>query len=1487
MKKVLLLLAVLLLGGALFAADLLQGLNTRQVRVSNKGKVRVLAEKGKTVLEIAGTPTSRDPKRSQYLSFTITLPETLSLEKKTVKLGISCKGEPPAPALYVRAYNDKAKKPVWSFFVWNSEFFTSPQEITLTALRNRKLTWEKKMISGEPADKVRKLEFFIGTKKVNNPQTIRITRLEVVPELDLKDDPMPKQSYRDVRMPLPELKKVVVLPEATAIVKAGKACAILLHPDTPEGKKAAKIVTDAIRKVSGVSISARPGTPADRTPGGTVIMMGNLVSNPAMQVLYSRYQTAADEFLPGEGGYTIETIVEPFVRHKDVIVLGASGNAGMFKGAEAFAELVKKHGKPGELILPVTFKTEYKFRHAMPKYNENYISNGIRTAHDRLKNGSHTSLGGQLAQIGTNYLRYRNSMDAKLYAEVAKIYVASAKGDPRKFGGPWGFDSDFPSFEAIGGWDLIEHDPALTAEDRLAVSNMILRWTHEAIFAEARGGLRSKGPVGNHLTHCSMGALMSALYFGKYYSAELPHPAFWLDTVKKNFARQYVHGKAMDDCDSYHWLTWRHVFVYALALPDETVFRNGVADQIIKVAGTTMDNLGAQTPYGDTNVWRSSASDMIVLKMLYAATGNPLVNYMLQMKKPFDFRRNTPSQYFRKTTPAAVPADLDGVTVIKLDPGYYKYAHSAKPVTPLEKCFDKFSFREKLDPQALYILVDGVNNGGHGHNDANSVLRFTQFGREWLAENEYVKNQQKYHNSLLIYCNGEAFPLPAYMELVDQQDKKDVAVMTVRANRLGKCDWTRHYIWLKQEKAWMLIDEVAAREAGTFRMIQRWNGVGARTARPDGYELEQAGVRMRLQTSADLRLSTYDDADLGRQWGSYPHAQAVIRVMDQTAEKDLSAGEKVRMAAVWHGAASGDVPEWAVERSGEGFRVHTGKTLYTVSVQDGGRVAVAKSALEKPVPPRRNLAKSAAAINAPAIRAEWKLQLESNVAFRLTEREIRSLIPVKLTGTTPQTAHLFFPNAKNRMGQLWDGAWSEGPDSVMFARNQKAVLNFAFREPQKVNGVELQTWWGTSPRFSDLPFRIRSMEVRLSNDNFRKDNRKVAFYDSSSEGHSGFGSTIPYVLTFKEQQAQQVRVIITPVKDGAVYLGEAAVLGSPAEGLPIRKARENFTRVIRVEEKGGDYLAASSMTGRLVLLTPDGREFKSIQIISAIHDLVALDVDKDGKKELILVCKDGYCRVIRPDGREVWKFKFPYYRLFPSATIVRIADLDNDGEPEIIVGCDNWRTYVLDRNGREIWNYEVVRQTRSVKISDLDGDGKQELICGTAYMTATVLTHKGYRVWGGRFGHGCRASAAPLNGDGRNRTVVLGLDNGNVNFYNKKGGVVKTFHTGDEIFMMTETLEANGKQDIYVCSYNGFVYRLTAEGSVVWSRALPASAVRIVTLPDGGVAAGTIDGDVCLLTADGRIRGHVKLNGSISDLTVDGRRLLVTSGNGDIAALKL
>ena len=209
----------------------------------------------------------------------------------------------------------------------------------------------------------------------------------------------------------------------------------------------------------------------------------------------------------------------------------------------------------------------------------------------------------------------------------------------------------------------------------------------------------------------------------------------------------------------------------------------------------------------------------------------------------------------------------------------------------------------------------------------------------------------------------------------------------------------------------------------------------------------------------------------------------------------------------------------------------------------------------------------------------------------------------------------------------------------------------------------------------------------------------------------------------------------------------------------------------------------------------------------------------------------------------------------------------------------------LDRNGKEIWRFEVVHPTRAVEVADIDGDGKPEVLCGTRYMWATVLDHQGNKLWGGRFGVGCRAIAAPLNGQGKTRNVVIGIDSGKVTFHDRNGQEFNSFLTGDEIFMMDTAVPRNGREDVFVASYNGYVYRFAPDGKLVWCRALPDSVVVVRALPDGGAVAGTIGGDVCILTPDGKIRGQVKFHGRIADILVDGKELRVVSQGGEIATL--
>ncbi|MGE4564771.1 MAG: FG-GAP-like repeat-containing protein [Victivallaceae bacterium] len=1134
----------------------------------------------------------------------------------------------------------------------------------------------------------------------------------------------------------PVLTQAATLAKDIPLVKDGKADYLILHSDTPAGKAAAdKIAAELTRSTGSAPLAVRSGTPADRIPDTHAIILGNLGNNPALQVLYARQQTLADNLVPGPGGWTVEALIEPLKRDKSVIILGASDDAGLAKAAEAFLTLARDHAVPGNLVFPNLLKTDYKVKLPERKVEPDYLKRGLAEADRRIKEGVHTSVAGYLHNIATRYTMYRNPEDAKLFVAVAKRYAESAKPDAAKYGGPWGFDSDFRSFQVIAGWDNLEHEPSLTDADRLAVSNMLLRWVNEAIFPGAKIGLSGQGPVSNHLTFASRGSLLAGLYFNKYYAKELPQAAIWLEVAQSNFRRQAAAAKVIDDCDSYQWLTWNHLLGYSLALPDDTVFKNGVAAKMLRMCALTMDNLGYQAPYGDSNGWTSGGGELGVLELYYCATRDPLAAAMLKIKRagkktgPYNFVTALGSDA------AEIPS---GLQVLKLDRSYFDHVAASEPKTPFEKCFDKFAYRAKFDPAALYVLIDGVNNGGHRHSDANSVLRFTQFGREWLAENDYVKNQQKYHNTLLILADGEAAALPDYMALEASTEDETAAAATVSA-QVGAVKWVRYYIFLKKEDCWLLIDEATPAKAGVYRFVQRWNGIGVAAAKPDGVELTQQAAAMRFRTAADAKLTLTDDDDLGKQWVTYPHTAPVIRVIDQTVERKFKAGETVRLAALWHGVSgSGPVPEWALDRDGDGYFLHTGSASYRLKFA-GASVKI-EPVTAAPVTPRRAPEVAAAAIPAPGAKVNWSQKLESPLA------------PIK------------------------------------------------------------------------LPLDPKGKEQRAT----------------------------------KRTEAELAKP--QPVK---------------------------FSKVIRFRDNGQTKLAASSFHGDVMLFDETGAKLGAWRVPAGISDIAAADLDGDGQSEFLLACEDAKLRAVKADGRELWSRDFEFYRIYPNPTIVEVADLDGDGKPEILAGCDNWKLYALDRDGKERWNYEVVHPVRRVQVADLDGDGKAEIVAGTRYMWITVLDANGKKRWGTKFGIGCRATAAPLNGQKTGRNVVAGIDNGLITFYTKNGDEIKSFATGDEIQMLAETPAGKNTEDVLAASYNGYVYRFSCDGNLRWSTALPSPVLLITPLPDGAVAAGTAGGEVAVLDAGGAIKSLKTFSGAIAGLLPGDGKLTVVTANGEIAEIAL
>ena len=1032
------------------------------------------------------------------------------------------------------------------------------------------------------------------------------------------------------------------LPQGTILYLDGQPVFDIITTNTPGGKVAAEAIAKACLKY-GAAPSVIVGSMKDRAPSKTCIMLGNIIDNPAMLTLYARSAIIADKLFPGPEGFVIRTIFEPFHRGADVIAIEASDEIGLEKAAASFIkELDKWHP------LPQLFIVNYTNIPKVPKPSENHLQKGLELARKRLADGIHTSLGGQLADIAKRYLVWQDPQEAKLYVAVAKLYNESAVGDPRKFGGPWGFDSDFPSYFAIMGWDLIEHDPSLTPQERLETCQTLMKWLNEAIAREALAGRNSKGVVSNHLTFATQGMLAGALYFLKAYP-NLKTPHDWLAVAKSNFHRQITAGKVMDDCDSYQWLTWRHCLNYTLALPDDTFIDNGMCALGVRVCGLTMDNMAAQAPYGDDSGWASSGSEMPFLRMAYAATRLPLAGTLLAMKS--DLRSKPVIGDYCGLPVVTETNELSGLQVLPLDAKYRESAKSDSKL-PLDVCFDKLSYRKSLTQNGLYVLIDGVNNGGHRHEDANSILRLSFMNRNWLMENDYTKPQQKFHNSLLMLVNGEAFSLPDYVELLSSGSNDELSWAFIRANDVGPADWTRHVFWLHEEEAMVVIDKLSAKSAAHFQLKQRWNGIGDCQPRNDGIHLSQQGPALRLQCWQGTQLSTVEDSELGKGWARYPYAQPTAHVFDQMFSGTIPAGDHTMLGVVIHGVASGDVPPWSFKRTDNGFELDTGKKKHVVTFTDNSMVDFTSPSDDHLTEPPPRPAATAATFDGRQLDAA-----------------------VICTGKSPFTKVLPIQN------RLF--ATTNTGDVFGFNMDGNAVSSFSVNS--QINDIAA----------ADLD-KDGQLELLLACHDYTL---KAVKQDGTSVWTNTFGyyRTKPFcnVVRVADLEGDGNPTILAGCENWRVY---ALDLNG--------KEKWNFevvrpTCAVETADLDGDgKLEILCGTGYYyaTVLSSEGRKIWGGKFARGCKGITAALAD--GKKRTLVICGDeGIIDFYRPVGKTINSFATGDQLRMAAA----ISRQDTPEKEDVVIGSDNGFAYRFDSDGKLLWSHNLSSAVHVVRTDGVNG----------------------------------------------------------------------------------------------------------------------------------------------------------------------------------------
>ena len=650
--------------------------------------------------------------------------------------------------------------------------------------------------------------------------------------------------------PIAKLTEPAKLVRDTPLVKDGRPVSIILHPDTDAGRQAAAAIASAVRALTGCRLPVRPGTPADVQPDRTAILIGNVNTNPAMTLLYARFFTPVDFICPGKGGSLVHTVFDPLGKKLNAVVVGASDDAGLAKAADHLVALIRQQKKGKNLVLPRIFAADYSadFRARFPIAGvapaADRLKTGLQEGQKALDEGRHTSVAGELAKVALRYQLNGDAVEAKLYAALWDMYAKSAVDDPSKFGGPWGFDSDFASMEVVSGWRIVENDPSLTDAERLSVTRSLGRWVSEPVVTSLADPALNR-VLHNHETFPALGTLFAGLYFTEVCpAAEGPE---WLQLVDNQFRRQATYFKPQEDCNGYQWLTNGHLFRYSVARPDPTVFDNGNAKKIVDYCIGTMDNLGIQVPYGDTGSWKCWDSEMACLNIYAFVKGDPAAIWTAARKTAV---KNYAALYgYCRDATAEAPKDYNGVRRWPLEPHYVKTFPPEKPI-PMESLFDKISFREGFDPASPYLLLDGLSNGGHKHFDGNSLPRLTQFGRIWLADNDYFKSAVKYHNSLMVFRDGQGGQIPAYTRFIGSGENDRFGYSQTKIEDYTGVDWVRTVVWLKRLGAFVVLDRLTAKEANDYQFRLLWHGVGAATLSEKGMLLTQKGPSLLDPTRA-------------------------------------------------------------------------------------------------------------------------------------------------------------------------------------------------------------------------------------------------------------------------------------------------------------------------------------------------------------------------------------------------------------------------------------------------------------------------------------------------------------------------------------------------------------------------------------------------------------------------------------------------------------
>jgi hypothetical protein len=1179
---------------------------------------------------------------------------------------------------------------------------------------------------------------------------------------------------------------------------------------------------------------------------GNTIILGNLGNNKQMARLYGLRLSYADAIYPGNGGYQLLTLIDPFGIGGNTILVSSSDIAGAKLAIDRFKTLLQP---VKDAQIPWLFESK------LPKETISYFRPTIKSVIEMLSKmkpvvNSEITVDALLNVLAGIKL-YGEYFQLTANPEFGKVYADLLKGFAQ-------FVNQHPS-EAIyqlnerknmwiqgekifQNWTVLEASPFFSDSDRTQILTALYLVCKANYMDNYLVKAPESGPRWNHEIFPALSLVGSCQYFEKYYS--LPETVKWKNRGERIFSGNTSYISLDEGSDYLAHLPVANID-YAM-LSGDLKFINQSLRPSADLHSMMIDNLGTLSGGGDTYPFgMSSAYSWGHSQLLNAASwyyNDPVYNFLLERTRTGPYTgQKMPDliypihRYIANLNISGQPAGnlYPRVQAQEIERGVYddllnqldnnvpefqkdpdnedKKSKTQDRINVDQKdSFHKLTFRSGFGLNDNYLILDGFSAGKHGHQDGNAILNFSSKGRLFLNDRDYIQNTPEYHSGLVIVKDGKQGKKPPLVKLDWVADLDGTGISSSSVPAYNGADWERTIV-SPQGKFFIIYDDLKFNEAGSFLLKNHWQSLGSPEIENNKFLVEQKGVSMQLQSlsPADLRLKDIYGHFI-KYWNTvdpYPYAENETVLTEVINEKDYMKGDQAGFINVLSSHSSDAELVHSSNIGKNAIEIKAGNQKW-IAVKDG--------------------------INTTEFSSDGKFHL------------------------------------------IGDNELIAASATLIKIGNQE--LSF--------KGAVFLKWDRKSGEWKAFDLLKDKIKYKQSGETLRQ-----SAIDSGK-------------IEWKADLKSQILKQIIFVPDARQLISQNQI-----KSLPVNSSDRIYSMKERVSSSfsadlNGDSIEdilLGGINGTVNAIDSKGNKLWSFSAKGRINEV---SLQYAGNKALIFIATENwYVHTLDIDGKELWNYKFPddqphreYKGNLIGITNVRIAHKNGKGQqPVIMVGTQYRYIYELDFDGKFInetalYYYGI----EDMEYADLDADGKEEGIFALEYYYYTLI--KDNELITGKTGGPGWKIAHVLNKGSQTvkPTVLLGTKQSEIRMigFDKKikeywisnvGGEVNDIRHGD--------FDGDGKLEILVGTEGFQFYVLDDKGNTIFRKTLNDRVLKVEGYQIRNRAhylAATAEGHLFKLSGTGTLDGSVLFPDEISNILIEknSQSSLIILDNGDVYRLK-